>query len=84
MDFKSSLCKQLQTIFQNNIFRVYKNATTTTTGQILTSQKVQLYQNKTELVVTLTLNIFLITSNNLVLQASLFSHWTNHGFVLSK
>jgi len=82
MDFKSSLCKQLQIIFQNNIFRVYKNATTT--GQILTSQKVQLYQNKAELVVTLTLNIFLITSNNLVLQTSLFSHWTNHGFVLSK
>ena len=77
MDFKSSLCKQLQIIFQNNIFRVYKNATTTTTtatGQILTSQKVQLYQNKAELVVMLTLNIFLITSSNLVLQASLFSH----------
>jgi hypothetical protein len=54
MNFRSSLCKQLQSIFQNNIFRVYKNTstTTTTTEQILTSQQVQLYQNKAELVVT--------------------------------
>jgi len=59
-----------------------KNATTT--EQILTLQQVQLHQNKAELVVTLTINKFLITSNKLFLQAIHFSHWTNHGFVLSK
>jgi len=75
------LCKELQTIFQNNIFRVYKNATT---EQILTLQQVQLYQNKTELVVALTLNKLLITSNKLVLQASLFNDCTDHGFFLGK
>jgi len=82
MNFRSSLCKQLQRIFQNNIFHVYKNATTT--EQIPTLHQVQLYQNKAKLLVTLTLNKFLITSNKLVLQANLFNHWTYHGFVLGK
>ena len=82
MNFRSSLRNQLQSIFEYNIFRVHKNATTI--QQILTLQQVHLYQNKAELVVTLTLNKILITSNKLVLQAILFNHWTNHGFVLCK
>jgi hypothetical protein len=51
MNFGSSLCKQLPGIFQNNIFRVYKNSATI--EQVLTLQQVQLYQNNAEMVVTL-------------------------------